>query len=204
MPLDEICRRALEEGRKIDLAGCNYGETDGCCRYVGRPTSYYYFLAGLARTRGLRYVLESGTHCGGSILSIYRGIGEENIGDCRLVTVDIAVKNAEVMDRHPRITRICGDSLNPEIIEKASGSFDGPIDLLYIDSLHEYAHTKECMDAYSRRLDPEFIVLDDIRLSGEMARLWREIEERFGPSALDISEMVSRRKAGFGIVRCRA
>ena len=199
--LIDICRKAVKEGRKIDLTGCNYGETDGCCRFIARPTSYYYFLAGLVKTQHLTYILESGTHCGGSILSMARGLNRRHILKSRLVTVDVEQKNPEGLKDLKYIKRVQGDSASDDVSNEVVRLFNRPIDLLYVDSLHEYSHTKKVVDIYSERLKPKYVVLDDINLSEPMRRLWSEIVEKFGKEALDVSEIVGRRNAGFGIVR---
>lgn len=201
--MSDICLAAVKEGRRIDLTGCNYGETDGCCRFIARPTRYYYFLAGLVRSQRITYILEAGTHCGGSIMSMARGIRKRHLKRSRLVTVDVASKNDAGFKEYPFIKRIKGDSASETTAERVAGAFDRPIDLFYIDSLHEYGHTRSNIDIYTDKLNPKYIVLDDIRLSEPMRRLWREITEKFAKEALDLSEMVGRNQAGFGIVRAR-
>ena len=57
-----ICERAMPEGQKIDLTGCNYGETTGPHPFIKRPTNYYYFLAGLVRSRGMTDILGHYVH----------------------------------------------------------------------------------------------------------------------------------------------
>lgn len=198
-----LCETAMKEGRKIDLSNCNYGQTDGCCRFVARPTNYYYFLAGLVRTERLLYILESGTHWGGSIMSMTRGVSQKDLAETRFVTIDIVNKNNEGLNRYMHIKRILGDSAEGAIADEAAKVFDRPIDLFYIDSLHEYVHTKKIFDLYRKRLKPRYVILDDIRLTEEMDRFWQEVTALFGDDALDVSEIVGRRKAGFGIVRCR-
>ncbi len=201
--LAEIYEAAMKEGRKIDLTGCNYGETDGCAKFIGRPTNYYYFLAGFVKTQRLRYILEIGTHFGGSIMSMARSMRNWDARRSRIVTVDISRKNEEGFKNYPRIKRLQGDSTSGEIVEELTGTFNKPIDLLYIDSLHEYDHAKRNIEIYSRMLKPKYIILDDIRLSGAMQRLWSEMLDRFGENASDISLVVGRREAGFGIIRYR-
>jgi len=199
--LSDICERAMRAGRRIDLKGCNYGETDGCCRFVARPTNYYYFLAGLVKSEGLTTILESGTHCGGSIMSMSRGIRSRHIAKSKIVTIDVTYKNDEGFRGYPHIMRLQGDAASDSVVEKVVGVFKRPLDLFYVDSAHEYGHTKKTIDLYSRRLRPKYIALDDIRLSGEMKRFWRELVDKFCDNAFDASEIVGRKKAGFGIIR---
>ncbi len=198
-----ICEQAMAEGRKIDLTSCNYGETTGCCRFINRPAKYYYFLAGLVFSQRMIQILEIGTNFGGSIMSMSRGVIEADVLVSKLVTVDIQYKNQDGFKEYPRIKRITGDSLDENVIEKACRCFDRPIDLLYIDSLHEYDHTKRNIEAYAKKLNPGYIVLDDIRQCDQMVKLWSEIVERFGIDAFDASAVSIREGAGFGIIRWR-
>ncbi|MBC8473473.1 MAG: class I SAM-dependent methyltransferase [Candidatus Omnitrophica bacterium] len=199
--LKEICEQAMKTGLKIDLSDCLYGETTGSCAFINRPTSYYFFLSGFVMTQRLTRILEIGTNCGGSIMSISKGLHKDDIERSRLVTVDIAHKNEEGFIKYPHISRIHGDSLDEEVVKKVSSSFDRNIDLLYIDSLHEYKHTKENINIYTDKLDPAYVILDDIRQCDEMKKLWGEMQERFKDNAFDASDITIRSGAGFGIIR---
>jgi len=195
-----ICEEAMKEGLKMDLTGCNYGKPAGPHPFLKRPTSYYYFLAGLVRSRRMTRILEIGTHFGGSIMSMNRGLSGEDLPKSRLVTVDIEDKNQDALKEFSNIQRITGDSLDGDVIERVVGSFEKPIDLLYIDSLHEYDHTKKNMDIYGERLRPRFIVLDDIRQCDSMRRLWSALTQEFKERAFDASDIAMRPGAGFGVI----
>ena len=199
--LRRISEKAMSEGLKIDLTGCSYGETTGCCPFINRPTNYYHFLSGLVRSERLTYILEIGTHFGGSIMSMSRGLSFKNISKSRFLTVDITRKNDRGFREYPHIKRIQGDSLDEKVIKEAIEYFDRPIDILYIDSLHEYGHTKKNMEIYGGSLNPKYIILDDIRQCTSMQKLWREIIREFGESAFDASEISIRKGAGFGIIK---
>jgi len=134
-------------------------------------------------------------------MSISKGLHKDDIERSRLVTVDIAHKNEEGFIKYPHISRIHGDSLDEEVVKKVSSSFDRNIDLLYIDSLHEYKHTKENINIYTDKLDPTYVILDDIRQCDEMKKLWGEMQERFEDNAFDASDITIRSGAGFGIIR---
>jgi len=137
-------------------------------------------------------------------MSISKGLQGDDIARSRLVTVDIVRKNEEGFKKYPHINRMQGDSLDEEVVKKVTESFDRNIDLLYIDSLHEYEHTKENIDIYTDRLNPSYVILDDIRQCDDMKRLWNELEEKFGDNAFDASEVSMRTGAGFGIIRSRS
>jgi predicted O-methyltransferase YrrM len=190
----------MREGRKIDLTGCNYGETTGPLTFLKRPTNYYYFLAGLVRSRGMTRILEIGTHFGGAIMSMSRGLSEEGLPKSKLVTVDIERKNQDGFKEYSHIRHITGDSLDKDVVERVAECFEGPIDLIYIDSLHEYGHTKENIDTYGKRLRPQYIVLDDIRQCDSMRKLWSALTREFKERAFDASDITVRKGAGFGVI----
>lgn len=199
--LKKICKQAMNTGIDIDLSDCPYGETTGCCSFIDRPSSYYFFLAGFVKSQRLTHILEIGTNYGGSIMSISKGLYDDDIKTSQLVTIDIIRKNNKGFKKYPHIRRIHGDALNKKTIEKTIESFDKEIDLLYIDSLHEYEHTKKNIDVYAKRLNPRYIVLDDIRQCNDMRKLWKELEKEFGNHAFDASDITIRKGAGFGIIR---
>ena len=134
-------------------------------------------------------------------MSISKGLHKDDIACSQLVTVDIVSKNEEGFKKYPHINRIEGNSLDEKVVKKVVASFDKDIDLLYIDSLHEYEHTKENIDIYTDKLNPRYVILDDIRQCDEMKRLWNELEEKFGDNAFDASYVSMRQGAGFGILR---
>ncbi len=195
-----ICERAMRGGLKIDLSGCNYGETTGCCSFLKRPTNYYYFLAGLVRSRRMTHILEIGTHCGGSIMSMSRGLSKKDLPKSKLVTVDIEHKRQDGFKEYAHIRHIIGDSLDKDVIERVVECFERPIDLIYIDSLHEYDHTKKNIDTYGKRLHPRYIVLDDIRQCDSMRKLWSMLTREFKERAFDASDIAIRKGAGFGVI----
>ncbi len=198
-----ICERAMLEGRKIDLAGCHYGRTTGPLPFLKRPTNYYYFLAGLVRSRAMTDILEIGTHFGGAIMSMRRGLKAESAPRSRLVTVDIERKNPDGFGEYSDIERITGDSLDADVAKKVCECFGGAIDLIFIDSLHEYEHTRKNIDIYAGELNPRYIALDDIRQCDSMARLWRDLLTEFKENAFDASNVSIRKGAGFGVIKWR-
>ena len=193
----------MDEGMKMDLSDCPYGDTTGDCPFINRPTSYYYFLAGFVKTLRLTHLLEIGTNYGGSIMSMSKGLHEGDVAKSRLVTIDLIRKNDKGFKRYPNIKRIKGDSLDIGTAKKVAGCFDREIDLLYIDSLHEYKHTKDNIGIYGSKLKPKYMILDDIRQCSEMERLWSELKEEHGDDAFDASDVTVRNGAGFGVIKQR-
>ena len=201
--LEKICKQAMDLGLTMDLSDCSYGETTGPLAFLKRPTSYYFFLAGFVRLQRLNQILETGTNSGGSIMSMSKGLHEDDIPSSRLVTVDIVAKNDEGFKKYPDIKRVYGDSLDGGVVKEVINSFEKNIDLLYVDSLHEYEHTKKNIEIYGNSLSPRYIILDDIRQCDEMKRLWKELEDKLGDMAFDASEIAIRKGAGFGVIQCR-
>jgi len=198
--LKNICKDAMGVGTKIDLSDCPYGQTTGSCSFIKRPTNYYFFLAGFVKLLKLTHILEIGTNFGGSIMSISKGLHKDDIEKSRLVTVDITRKNDEGFRKYPHIIRIQGDSLKEDTARKISAHFDKSIDLIYIDSVHEYEHTKKNIDIYAKRLKPSYLILDDIRQCDGMKRLWSELTQNFKENAFDASDISIRKGAGFGVI----
>lgn len=201
--LKEICAEAMRVGLSIDLSDCPYGETTGSGYFLNRPTNYYFFLAGFVRSQRFSRILEIGTNYGGSIMSISKGLHKDDIASSRLTTVDITRKNDEGFKKYPHIRRIHGDSLKKDVVEQVVESFDGEIDLLYIDSLHEYDHTKDNINVYAGKLNPRHVILDDIRQCNDMKRLWSELKKSFKNNAFDASHISIRKGAGFGVIKRR-
>jgi len=156
--LADICKQAMKEGQKIDLSGCVYGKP----KDTDKPSNYYYFLAGLVKTQRLTNILDLGTKNGGSIMSMSRGIHGQGRVRNRLVTVDIEYLNKEKLEKYPNIQRIQGDVLSKRVLKKTVESFDREIDLMFIDTLHEYKHVQRIITLYANKLKPKYIIFDDI------------------------------------------
>ena len=208
--LKSIAEQAMAEGQKIDLSGCCYGETDWDSSFIDYPGKYYFFLAGFVRTLKITSILEIGTHYGGSIMSMSKGLIKNN-QEYKLATIDKIYKNEEGFKKYPSIKRITGESFNRKVIKEALGYFDSPIDLLFIDATHTYKHTKKHIKVYGKKLNPRYIILDDIHLNSDMEKLWNEIIEKFKNRAFDASEISKRGKwdgspgtAGFGVIQWRS
>lgn len=204
--LENICKQAIFEGKKIDLTGCNYGsrvyEFPSQRRdFIATPYPYYFFLAGLVRSQRLANILEIGTHWGGSIMSLSRGLHSQDLGKSKLATVDITYENEEGFKKYPHIKRIYGDALNKKVVKEVVAYFKKDIDLMFIDSVHEYGHVKLCLYIYANMLKPKYIILDDIRYNYSMRKLWSELTNEFGNRAFDTTEISMReREAGLGII----
>lgn len=193
---------AMATGRGLPLDGCVYGPPHWKGTFVDEAAPYYPFLAGFVRTFGVSRIMELGTHYGGSTLAMHVGLRPELASGARIVTVDVTRLNEEGL-RRPGISRLTGDSLAPDIVAAAMRAFDGHIDVLYVDTVHTYRQTLENVAVYANRLKPRFIILDDIRLNPGMCALWEHLVSLHGDGTFDLSTLVERESAGFGLIACR-
>jgi predicted O-methyltransferase YrrM len=193
----------MDVGAQLDLSDCAYGEWRG--DFVTSPHEYYRFLAGLVRSRGFTRVLEVGTHYGGATTAMVRGLDPHLAGDATVVTIDVTHFNDDHLGTLAPLQRITGDSLDRRVIADVCHRFSSSIDLLYVDSRHERTETLQNIAVYANRLQPDVIVVDDIHLNDSMDSLWREIvsmQTQLG-RVTDVSELVDRKSAGFGVIECR-
>lgn len=190
----------MDVGRELDLHDCVYGEWRG--DFVSEPHGYYFFLAGLVRARAYTRILEIGTHYGGATSAMVRGLAPDRAADAEVVTVDVTHHNAEKLAALAPLQRVTGDSLDRNVVADVCGRFSSSIDLLYVDSRHERTETLQNIAVYANRLQPETIVLDDIHLNESMEELWREVVASGIGRTTDVSTLVDRTSAGFGVIDC--
>jgi cephalosporin hydroxylase len=206
--LRENCAIARKKGEGINLDQCCYGEKHRGDGLSERPLSYYYFLAGLVNHFQLKRVFEVGTHYGGSIRSMIRGLTHKQDRDQSLyVTADVNFYKAEAFGHYPDtlVRRFHGDAGDAAEVEKVRKLFgEEPIDMLYIDAIHSYDGTAHHINLYTNSLRPRFIVLDDIHLNHEMERLWTDMVKIFGDQAYDATNISGRGESGFGIIMMRS
>jgi len=202
----ELCRAAMKVGQEIDLSGCGYGTPhwDSTKTFINDPFLYYYFLAGFVRATGSSRVMELGTHCGGSIRSMIRGIPDHiPASEANFVTMDRSFTNQEAFVSPPDsyIKRIHSDSNDPRALELSVSYFaNQQVDILYIDTDHTYEDTLPQIYQYGKALTPTWLILDDIHLNPSMDRLWDYLVSHFGTRCVDVSEVAIRTDAGFGVV----
>lgn len=188
----------MEISRTIDVTGCHYGLHKRTGQYLAE-TGYYSFLAGFVRSLKLQSILEIGTHYGGSSMAMSRGACSDG-GGLKIVTIDKTNLNPEGFRDYPHIRRIHGDSLRAEVVKKTLALLPAPIDLIYLDSKHEYEHAKANLETYAEPLQPAFVLLDDVHHNLSMEKIWAELVAAH--PCFDASEL-ARRPCGFGVVAYR-
>jgi cephalosporin hydroxylase len=190
--------------RKINLSGCYYGKPHWKGPFVDKPYSYYFFLAGLVAQLRCSRILELGTHFGGSIFSMARGVEYSGLAkSAEIVTVDIKDSNSEAFRANEMVTRFLGDCLDEDIAASIAQSFSGPVDLMYLDAEHNCEHTNRCLQEYSLLVSPRLVILDDIHLNASMERLCKHLQNAYGDRAIDVTDCSHReKKVGFGLLIC--
>jgi len=207
--LDSV-HKSLNTGRRLDLSGVLYGMPHGpsgldpTLPADAAPKSYYYFLAGFVREMGCRRILELGTHMGGSARALDRGFSEPFRGDELIVTIDPGRLAVPILSSHPRIRMIHGLGEREDAVQEALRLFGNkPIDLLFLDSLHEFDTALQQFALYTTLFSPKYVLLDDIALNPEMRRFWAVLCQRYGPFAMNLSEISDQIQGpdpGFGFV----
>jgi predicted O-methyltransferase YrrM len=165
-----------------------------------QPIGYFQFLAGLMRVRGCTRVLEIGTEYGHSAASIAAGMGDAIDA---LVTCDINDK-ASILDGRRGVHRVIGDAMAQSSIRRILDLFGHrPIDVLYVDSGHDYPTTMAHVGTFASLLRPGIMLVDDIVLNEEMARFWSDIRAMYGDRAVnacDVDPCVRQCDCGFGVI----
>jgi hypothetical protein len=205
-PLEDIVKLAWKIGKEIDLSNIGYGPAhwEGGDRVVTSPNPYYFFLSGLARSQGFKRIFEIGTHFGGSIFALMRGISEAEKSE--IVTVDITDLNPAIQAASG-INKITGDANSEYIVKKVMTIFNGdPIDLMFIDADHRFLPTMTNFGLYVALLRPRMVVLDDIVLNDSMRTMWNVLRAVYGAEAINCVDVIPEIRSGacgFGLLRLR-
>lgn len=133
------------------------------------PSVYYRFLAELVAFQQSRVFVELGT-CGGGCA---RHVAIRN-PLAKVITIDIV--------KEPQVNLI-GDLANFEFVQGDSAlladtigmMYEGRIDTLFIDTVHEYNHVMNEFNSWRPYLAPGAVVaFDDLNREG-MDRVWRDL-----------------------------
>lgn len=139
----------------------------------GRDDSnpYYDFLYHLAKKIKPRIVIELGTWKGDSTCRLAYGAPE-----AKVLTIDIgALPEAyEKTKKFKNIEMVKGDTLDESIIEYIPGN----IDILFIDTIHDYEQAMAEYIAYSPKVRKGGVIMcDDVSINDGMAKFWNEVSE---------------------------
>ena len=111
-----------------------------------------------------RVIVETGTYHGGSALFLADMLALCG-GDGHVVTVDLTQMEREP---HPRITYICGSSIDPNVIAQVREATTGlsPV-LVVLDSDHRADHVTAEMEAYWQMVTVgSYLIVEDTNLNG--------------------------------------
>lgn len=192
--IDSWIDESKQIGAGIDLAGCRY-EHD----LDEPPPSQYSFLAGVVRNLAAKRILEIGTYHGGTIMAMVRAL-DPTVVDPQIVTIDVVAHNDAGLREYPQVRQILRDSLAPTTVAEVAGRFDDHVDLLFVDSGHDFRQTFENVAIYGNLLKPRLIIVDDIRLNRSMARMWDKVVSLEPGIVRDVSDLVGRSECGFGLI----
>jgi predicted O-methyltransferase YrrM len=133
-------------------------------------TDYNRFIYALVQTFKPALMVETGTDRGRSCAHMALGNPQ---GQVVTIDIDPACSEQALGLELPNVAALTGDSLG------LLGLFDpGSINLLFLDSLHTYEHTKAEWEAFRSKLCPGALVLiDDIALDEGMRQFWRELPQ---------------------------
>jgi hypothetical protein len=75
-------------------------------------------------------------------LAASRGVPADQGGSSVLVTVDVTDHPEHDLAKHPGIIRLVDDAAAEATIDRVVRHFRPPIDLLYLDAVHTFEHTR--------------------------------------------------------------
>jgi cephalosporin hydroxylase len=160
-------------------------------------------LDGLISTLDIHTVLEIGTNHGGAALTMRRAIHH---ADAKVMTVDIQDLACSQVKDGSDIVYFVGDANARDAIEAVAAEFQGRrLDLLFVDTKHDFTTTMASYAIYVTLLNPKYVVLDDITLNDEMRSAWSLIAGRPNVSAINAAELIPAirnhpRDPGFGLI----
>lgn len=139
----------------MDLAWFGY-------RTMKSPMDMWTYQEILADTKP-DLVVECGTAYGGS--SLYLASLFDLLGRGDVVTIDIEARPGQ--PNHPRISRLIGSSVDPEILAEVRRRAAGRRTMVILDSDHSAAHVGAELEAYRGLVSPGcYLIVDDTDVNG--------------------------------------
>ena len=149
--------------------------------YLSEP-NVSRFLARFVVQRNLKTIVELGCFVGWT--TAHLALAADHLGgDAHVNAVDISDKNVRQAEANvsglrgsARVSFSCADSCSPTLL----GRLPGEIDLVFIDSSHEYDFTLREIANYGPRLSPRgCIALHDSLSFGAVRRAIREVGQSY-------------------------
>lgn len=174
MKIDELHRKVMAlEPLPYDPRLSAAISEEGYKRYrTNTGHTYYLYLQALVRILRPRLILELGTDIGRSAAFMMTALPLNS----RLVTVELGPQprtDLVPFAGDQRLSILHGDSRDLSVYGMLDVRF---IDLLYIDSDHNYEQVRAEWDLYRHFMAPGAVVaMDDIHLNPGMERFWNEL-----------------------------
>jgi len=109
------------------------------------------------------FVIETGTHRGGSALFLAMIL--DHIGIGRIITIDI--KKGVDLPSHPRIDYLVGSSVDPAIVSEIKTRVAGAPAMVILDSDHKAEHVLAEIEAYRSLLQVgDYLIVEDTNVNG--------------------------------------
>jgi predicted O-methyltransferase YrrM len=167
---------------------------------------YMPFLHEQARSRPRCRVLELGARRANSTLAFLAGAAESggHVWSCDIEDVRRYPDGIGPFGRSPRWTFVHGDDLDPDV----QGNLPAEVDVLFIDTSHEYAATVGECRAFFPRVAPGGIALfHDTKLmgwpgyewDGDFPPVWQALDDYCAEAGLTWENLAG--KYGMGVIR---
>ena len=153
---------------------------------------YFQFLKEIVMATKPMHVVELGNREGMSTVSIIDGMRTNASGYFTSVDIINDLRFVpEEAKRYPYVNFVFGDCLDPKTVSQISAN--GPIDILFLDTIHTKAQLKAEWSTYEPLLaDEALILIDDVDLN-DKGQAFADIKhEKFNDIKLHVS--------GFGVV----
>jgi len=112
------------------------------------------------------FIIETGTSKGGSAL-FFASICEL-INQGQVITIDIKKQDIPL---HPRITRIVGNSVSEEVIQKVEKIVGSQRAMVVLDSAHEKEHVLKEIELYNKFVQKgDYLIVEDTDINGHPVR----------------------------------
>lgn len=137
-------------------------------------------------------LVECGTDRGGSALffaSIF-----DLIGNGEVITIDVN----DVRVDHPRVTKIQGSSVSPEVFQKVKNITQGKKAMVVLDSDHTRDHVLKEMELYSVLVSPDhYMVVEDSNINGH------PVLPGWGPGPMEAIKKFLKNRSDFVVDKSR-